>query len=95
MQIAAMNPVAITPETIPAEVKEKELKIARDKAREAGKPESLLDRIAEGSLQKFYKESTLLQQDYVKDPKKTIGQLLSESDKELEVVSFKRVSLNV
>lgn len=95
MQIAAMNPVAITPETIPAEVKEKELKIARDKAREAGKPENLLDRIAEGSLQKFYKESTLLQQDYVKDPKKTIGQLLSESDKELEVVSFKRVSLNV
>ena len=64
-------------------------------AREAGKPENLLDRIAESSLQKFYKDSTLLQQDYVKDPKKTIEQFLKESDKELEVVSFKRVSLTV
>ncbi len=95
MQIAAMNPVAITADSIPAEVKEKELEFAREKAREAGKPENLLDRIAEGSLQKFYKDSTLLQQDYVKDPKKTIEQFLKESDKELEVVSFKRVSLTV
>ncbi|HLW09256.1 MAG TPA: translation elongation factor Ts, partial [Fermentimonas sp.] len=95
MQIAAMSPIAITADGIPAEVKEKELKIARDKAREAGKPENLLDRIAEGSLQKFYKESTLLQQDYVKDPKKTIEQFLKENDKDLEVVSFKRVSLTV
>ncbi|SFK87462.1 translation elongation factor Ts (EF-Ts) [Porphyromonadaceae bacterium KH3CP3RA] len=95
MQVAAMNPIAVTPEGIPAEVKEKELEIARDKAREAGKPENLLDRIAEGALQKFYKESTLLQQEYVKDPKKTIEQLLKESDKELSVTTFKRVSLNV
>ncbi|HLW09630.1 MAG TPA: translation elongation factor Ts [Fermentimonas sp.] len=95
MQIAAMNPIAITAEGIPADVKEKELEIAREKAREAGKPENLLDRIAEGSLQKFYKESTLLQQDYVKDPKKTIEQFLKENDKDLEVVSFKRVSLSV
>lgn len=95
MQIAAMNPVAITADSIPAGVKEKELEFAREKAREAGKPENLLDRIAEGSLQKFYKDSTLLQQDYVKDPKKTIEQFLKESDKELEVVSFKRVSLTV
>ncbi|WP_019538444.1 translation elongation factor Ts [Proteiniphilum acetatigenes] len=95
MQVAAMNPISVTPEGIPAEVKEKELEIARDKAREAGKPENLLDRIAEGALQKFYKESTLLQQEYVKDPKKTIEQLLKESDKELSVTTFKRVSLNV
>jgi elongation factor Ts len=71
------------------------LGIARDKAREAGKPENLLDRIAEGALQKFYKESTLLQQEYVKDSKKTIEQFLKESDKELSVTTFKRVSLNV
>ena len=95
MQIAAMNPIAVTPEGIPAEVKEKELEIAREKAREAGKPENLIDRIAEGALHKFYKESTLLEQEYVKDPKKTIAQLLKENDKELSVVSFKRVSLNV
>lgn len=94
MQVAAMNPVSITAEGIPAEVKEKELTIAREKAREGGKPENLLDRIAEGALQKFYKESTLLQQEYVKDPKKTIEQFLKEQDKELAVESFKRVSLN-
>ena len=53
------------------------------------------DRIAEGALQKFYKESTLLQQEYVKDPKKTIEQFLKESNKELTVTAFKRVTLNV
>lgn len=95
MQVAAMNPVSITAEGIPSEIKEKELEIAREKAREAGKPEKLLNRIAEGALQKFYKESTLLQQEYVKDSKKTIEQFLKESDKDLEVVEFKRVSLNV
>ncbi len=95
MQVAAMNPISITADSIPAAVKEKELEIARDKAREAGKPENLLDRIAEGALQKFYKESTLLQQEYVKDPKKTVEQFLKENDKELSVIAFKRVSLNV
>ncbi|MDR0422699.1 MAG: translation elongation factor Ts [Proteiniphilum sp.] len=95
MQVAAMNPIAVIPEEIPVEVKEKELEIARDKARESGKPENLIDRIAEGALQKFFKEATLLQQEYVKDPKKTIEQFLKESDKELSVTVFKRVSLNV
>ncbi|HOV36396.1 MAG TPA: translation elongation factor Ts [Dysgonamonadaceae bacterium] len=95
MQVAAMNPISVTPEGIPAEVKEKELEIAREKARESGKPENLIDRIAEGALQKFYKESTLLQQEYVKDNKLTIGELLKKYDKDLEVVAFKRVSLNV
>ena len=95
MQIAAMNPISITADSIPTEIKEKELQIAREKTSEAGKPENLLDRIAEGSLQKFYKESTLLQQEYVKDAKKTIEQFLKENDKELEVISFKRVSLTV
>ena len=95
MQVAAMNPIAVTEDGIPTDVKEKELNLAREKAREAGKPENLIDRIAEGALQKFYKESTLLQQEYVKEPKKTIKQFLKEQDKELSVVSFKRVSLNV
>lgn len=95
MQVAAMNPISVTPDTIPAEIKEKELEIAREKAREAGKPENLIDRIAEGALQKFYKESTLLQQEYVKDNKQTIEQFLKQSDKDLTVTVFKRVSLNV
>jgi elongation factor Ts len=95
MQVAAMNPIAVTPEEVPSDVKKKELNIAREKAREAGRPENLLDRIAEGALQKFYKEFTLLQQEYVKEPKKSIKEFLNEHDKELSVVSFKRVSLNV
>ena len=94
MQVAAMNPISVTPDTIPSDVKEKELDIAREKAREAGKPENLLDRIAEGALQKFYKESTLLQQEYVKDNKLTIEQFLKQNDKDLTVTVFKRVSLN-
>jgi elongation factor Ts len=94
MQIAAMNPISITPEGIPAEIKEKELEIAREKAREAGKPENLLDRIAEGALKKFYKEVTLLQQEYIKDNKLTVGEFLKQYDKDLEVVDFKRVSLS-
>jgi elongation factor Ts len=95
MQVAAMNPIAVTPEEVPSDVKKKDLNIARENAREAGRPENLLDRIAEGALQKFYKEFTLLQQEYVKEPKKSIKEFLNEHDKELSVVSFKRVSLNV
>lgn len=94
MQIAAMNPVALTSDEVPADIKTRELDLAKEKAREAGKPENLLDRIAEGALTKFYKEFTLLQQDFVKNPKQTIEQYLQSSDKELTVVGFKRVSLN-
>lgn len=95
MQVAAMNPMAISPEEISEEVKEKEKEFAREKAREGGKPEHILDRIAEGSLQKFFKESTLLQQEYVKDNTLTIDEFLKQSDKELTVTAFKRVSLSV
>ena len=95
MQVAAMNPLAIDAEGVSDDLKEKEMQIARDKALEAGKPEHILDRIAEGSLQKFFKESTLLQQDYVKDSKLTIEEFIKQNDKELAVTAFKRVSLNV
>ena len=94
MQIAAMNPVAITAEEVSEDVKQRELSLAREKAAEAGKPENLLDKIAEGALQKFYKEYTLLQQEFVKNPKLTIGQYLAQADKELVVVAFKRFTLN-
>lgn len=94
MQIAAMNPVALLPEHVSEEVKQRELSIAREKAIEAGKPENLLDKIAEGALQKFYKEFTLLQQEFVKNPKQTIAQYLAASDKELAVTGFKRYTLN-
>ena len=95
MQVAAMNPVSVTPEEVDQKTINQELEIARDKARQAGKPENLLDRIAEGALQKFYKESTLLQQEFVKDNKFTIDQYLKQQNKELTVTAFKRVTLNV
>jgi elongation factor Ts len=95
MQVAAMNPIAVRPEEVSQKTIDQELEIARDKARQAGKPENLLDRIAEGALQKFYKESTLLQQEYVKDAKLTIDQYLKQQDKNLTVTAFKRVTLNM
>jgi elongation factor Ts len=95
MQVAAMNPISITPADVPRNVIDSELEIARDKARQTGKSENLLDRIAEGAIQKFYKENTLLQQEFVKDSKLTIDQYLKQQDKELTVTSFKRVTLNV
>jgi elongation factor Ts len=95
MQVAAMNPIAVRPEEVPQKTIDQELEIARDKARQSGKPENLLDRIAEGALQKFYKESTLLQQEFVKDAKLTIAQYLQQQDKNLTVTAFKRVTLNM
>ncbi|MDR1918359.1 MAG: translation elongation factor Ts, partial [Tannerellaceae bacterium] len=95
MQVAAMNPIAVRPEEVPQKTIDQELEIARDKARQSGKPENLLDRIAEGALQKFYKESTLLQQDFVKDAKLSIAQYLQQQDKNLTVTAFKRVTLNM
>ena len=95
MQVAAMNPVSLTQDDVPQKVINTELEIARDKARQAGKPDNLLDRIAQGALQKFFKENTLLQQDFIKDTQITIDQYLKKQDKDLVVTSFKRVTLNV
>ena len=94
MQVAAMNPVAVRPNEVPQHIIDQELEIARDKAREAGKPENLLDRIAQGSLQKYYKENTLLQQEFIKDAKLSIEQYLHSANKELTVIAFKRFTLN-
>jgi len=93
MQVAAMNPISVTKETIPSEILESEKKIAREKAIEQGKPEAILDRIAEGALTKYYKDYTLLMQDFVKDQKITIDDYLKKQDKSLTVTAFKRVNL--
>ncbi|MDR0428943.1 MAG: translation elongation factor Ts [Tannerellaceae bacterium] len=95
MQVAAMNPVAVTPGEVEKKIIDQEMDIARDKARQAGKPENLLDRIAEGALQKFYKDNTLLQQEFVKDNKLTIDQYLKQQNKDLTATAFRRVTLNV
>ena len=94
MQVAAMNPVSVRPDEVPQHIIDQELEIAKDKARQAGKPENLLDRIAQGSLQKYYKENTLLQQEFIKDAKLSIEQYLHSANKDLTVLSFKRINLN-
>ncbi|MDR2949154.1 MAG: translation elongation factor Ts [Dysgonomonas sp.] len=94
MQIAAMNPVALLAEHVSEEIRLREINLAKEKAREAGKPENLIERIAEGALQKFFKEFTLLQQEFIKNPKQTVAQYLAEHDKELAVTGFKRYTLN-
>jgi len=95
MQVAAMNPVSVDKATVPLNIVEREKKIAREKAIEQGKPEAILDRIAEGALVKYYKEYTLLMQDFIKDQKITIDDYLKKQDKNLTVTTFRRVNLNV
>ncbi len=95
MQIAAMNPVAVDKDFVPESVIAQEIEIGREQARRDGKPEDMLDKIAQGKLAKFFKESTLLNQDFVKDNKITIRQYLQSANKELTVSDFKRYSLNL
>jgi elongation factor Ts len=95
MQIAAMNPVAVDKDFVPATVIAQEIEIGKEQARRDGKPEEMLDKIAQGKLAKFFKDSTLLNQDFVKDNKMTIKQYLQSANKELTVTDFKRYSLNL
>ncbi|MBK8808799.1 MAG: elongation factor Ts [Bacteroidales bacterium] len=94
MQIAAMNPVSIDKDDCSKEIIEKEIEIGKDIARQEGKPEEMLEKIALGKLNKFYKENTLVNQDFVKDNKMTIRQYLDTADKTVSIVSFKRFTLN-
>ena len=94
MQVAAMNPIAANREDVPAEVVAQELEIGREKARQEGKPEAILDKIAEGRLGKFYKETVLMEQEYHRDAKLSVAQYLDSEVKGLKVTSFKRVNLN-
>lgn len=93
MQIAAMNPVAVNRDSVDANTIDRELEIGREQARAEGKPEAMIDRIAEGKLQKFFKESTLMAQDFVKDGSMTIEKYLSSVEPGLTVCGFKRVQL--
>jgi elongation factor Ts len=93
MQIAAMAPIAIDKGDVTQETLDREMQIAKEQARQEGKPENMLEKIATGKVNKFYKESTLLNQDYIKDGKKTVLQYLQDNDKELKVTAFKRAVL--
>lgn len=93
MQIAAMNPVSISEADVPEAIKTQEYEIAAGKAREEGKPENMIERIATGRMQKFYKESCLLNQEFIQDSTKTVAQYLQEGNKECTVTAFKRFTL--
>ena len=94
MQITAMNPVSVSKDSCPQSVIEKELEIYRIQIREEGKPENMVEQIAQGKLAKFFKESTLEDQTFVKDGKITVAQYLKTVDPEVKVTGFFRFSLN-
>ena len=93
MQIAAMKPVALDKDGVDATIVEREIEIGKEQARQEGKPEAMLEKIALGKLNKFYKENTLLNQEFVKDNSMTIAQLLDKTSKGLTVSAFKRVAI--
>jgi elongation factor Ts len=94
MQVAAMAPVSVDQSSISQETIDKELEIAKAKFRLEGKPEAMLDKIAQGSLNKWFKDVTLMNQTYVKDGKISIKDFLKQNDSELAVTAFDRFSLN-
>jgi len=93
MQVAAMRPIALDKDGVDSSLVEKEIEIGKDQARQEGKPEAILDKIAMGRLNKFYKERTLLNQMYVKSNKQSITQYLQSIDKKLTVTDFKHIEL--
>ncbi|MCD4683430.1 MAG: translation elongation factor Ts [Bacteroidales bacterium] len=93
MQVAAMNPVAVDKDDVSQDVIDKEIEIGKDQARQAGKPENILEKIAMGKLNKFFKENTLMNQDFVRDTKVTVSQYIKGVDPELKVIGFKRLML--
>lgn len=94
MQVAAMAPVAVDKDDVDTNTLERELDIAREQIRAEGKPEEMVEKIAQGKLNKFYKENTLLNQEFIKDAKKTIRQYIQEADKEVTISAFRRISLS-
>src|SRR5690606_21694395 len=92
MQAAAMNPIALNEEGVDQEIIEKEIEIAKDQLRQEGKPEAMLDNIAKGKIQRFFKDNTLVNQDFIKDSKLSVSQYVKTIG-DVEVVNFKRVAL--
>jgi elongation factor Ts len=93
MQIAAMNPIAVDEAGVTEDVRARELSIGREQALAEGKPEQIIEKIAEGKLKRFYKDNTLLNQPFVKDSSKTVGQMLNDIENGLTITQFERIAL--
>ena len=93
MQIAAMNPIAVDKDGVDSATVEREIEVGKEQARAEGKPEQMLEKIAMGKLNKFYKDNTLLNQDFVKDPSLSVAKVLDNTSKGLTVSDFKRVAI--
>src|SRR5690606_17896048 len=93
MQIAAMNPVAVSPDQVDESIRERELAVGREQALEEGKPENMIDKIAQGKLNKFYKENTLMSQQFIKDNSQSVADYLKSVDDDLQVIDFRRQAL--
>lgn len=93
MQAAAMNPVALDENSVDQSIIDKEIEIAKDVLRQEGKPENMLDNIAKGKLNRFFKDNTLVNQDFIKDSKITVAQYVKSADANLKVTAFERVAL--
>ena len=93
MQAAAMNPVALDEAGVDQATIDKEIEIAKDQLRQEGKPEAMLDQIAKGKLKRFFKDNTLVNQDFIKDSKQSVAQYVSSVDANLKVTGFERVAL--
>ncbi|WNM19381.1 translation elongation factor Ts [Flavobacterium capsici] len=93
MQAAAMNPIALNEEGVDAATIEKEIEIAKDQLRQEGKPEAMLDNIAKGKLNRFFKDNTLVNQDYIKDGSMSVAAYVKSVDGGLTVTGFSRVAL--
>ncbi|MBY5959710.1 translation elongation factor Ts [Membranicola marinus] len=93
MQIAAMKPLALDKDGVDESIVEKEIEIGKEQARQEGKPEQILEKIAKGKLNKFFQENTLLAQSYVKDSKQSVSDYLKSIDKDLTVTGYKHLML--
>ena len=93
MQAAAMNPIALDEKGVDSSIIEKEIEIAKDQLRQEGKPEAMLDKIAAGKISRFFKDNTLINQNYIKDGKISVSSYVSSFNKDLSVTGFCRLSL--
>ncbi len=93
MQIAAMNPVSVDPTSIPQETIDRERALAEEVTRQEGKPENMIEKIVDGKLNKFFKENTLLSQEFIRDNKISVAEYLKQTDANLTCTAFYRVQI--